>query len=255
MRKILYVTATACAVCCSAGFTHADDAPRVRVPLKKQVDRAVLAADQADQVAKPNAEAGWTVLFDGSNLDAFEPYKGGEIKPQWKIEDSTLHLTGGGAGDLVTKKDYGSFVLEFEWKVAAGSNSGVIYHVRMGDGAPYISGPEYQILDDSVHADGKNPMTSAAAIYALYVPKDKQLKSVGEWNTSKIVIENGHVEHWLNGKQVASAQIGSDDWNERVAASKFGAWEPFGKTERGRIALQEHGDEVWFRNIRIKPLD
>ena len=129
-----------------------------------------------------------------------------------------------------------------------------MYRVGLGEKAPYFTGPEYQILDDQRHADGKNPMTSAASLYALYAPNDKQLKAVGEWNSTKIVAQGKRIEHWFNGTMVLDAEIGSDDWNTRVGGSKFKEWNKFATLSSGRICLQDHGDKVWYRNIQIKVL-
>ena len=194
------------------------------------------------------------VLFDGKSLDAWRGYKKEKIGKGWKVADGVLEFDGSGGGDIVTKEEFENFELTLEWKVSEGANSGIMYRVTMGDGAPYLSGPEYQILDDAKHRDGKNTKTSAAALYGLYEAKDKKLVEVGKWNTAKIVQVGNKVEHWLNGKKVVSAEIGSDDWKKKVAGSKFKNWKKFGASAKGRIALQDHGDKIWFRNIKIKKL-
>jgi hypothetical protein len=196
---------------------------------------------------------------------AFEPLLGENAKelwvgygkdawPEgWELEDGVLHRTASG-GDLRTVKDYRNFDLRWEWKVSPGGNSGVLYRVAQRDGPSYETGMEYQILDNSKHADGKNPLTSAAALYGLYAPPKDLTKPVGEWNESRIVVRGNRVRHFLNGEEVATAQIGDDDWNQRLAKSKFASWDGFAKAERGHIALQDHGDEVWYRNMRIREL-
>ena len=161
---------------------------------------------------------------------------------------------GSGGGDIMTKEKYSDFELTFHWKVTDGANSGVMYRVTTGDSAPYLSGPEYQILDDSKHRDGNNKLTSAGALYGLYVAADKEVKPVGQWNSAKIVQRGNAVEHWLNGKKVVSAEIGSEDWNKRVDGSKFKTWKKFGASQSGHIAFQDHGDKVWFKDIKIKSL-
>ena len=195
------------------------------------------------------------VLFDGKSMDMFRGYQQEAIGDGWSVEDGTLHFDGSGGGDIITKKEYGSFELTFEWKISAGGNSGVMYRVKQGDAKPYKTGVEYQILDNDKHRDGKNRSTSAGAIYALYQPGDKQPKAVGQWNQSKIVVDGDKVEHWLNGDKVAEAEIGSDAWNEKIASSKFATWEKFAKSKRGHIALQDHDDKVWYRDIKIKAMD
>lgn len=198
----------------------------------------------------------YEVLFDGENLNQWRGYGGDEIGAGWKIVDDTLMFDGeSGGGDIVTKSAYGNFELVFDWKVAEGANSGVMYRVSLGDPAPYFSGPEYQILDDDRHADGRKELTSAGSLYAMYVPENKKLNAVGEWNSAKIILKGNHVEHWLNGEKVVDAELHSKDWNERLAASKFKDWEKFGKNEKGHIAFQDHGDQVWYRNILIRELE
>lgn len=194
------------------------------------------------------------VLFDGTSLDSWRGYRTEEIGSGWEIVDGVLQLTKGGAGDIVTKEEFSDFELAFEWKVEKGSNSGVMYRVSLGDSAPYLSGPEYQILDDDVHADGKNPLTAAGSLYGLYIADGKELKPVGEWNTAKIVLNGSHVEHWVNGKKVVESDFDSDDWKARLEKSKFKTWPKFAKNNSGHIALQDHGDRVYYRQITVKRL-
>ena len=201
-------------------------------------------------------EAETEVLFDGKSMDNFRGYKQEAIGKGWKVEDGAIYFDGTkGSGDIMTKKEYGSFELTFEWKISEGGNSGVMYRVKQGDRAPYLTGIEYQILDNDKHKDGKNRLTCAGSIYAMYPPGDKQPKAVGQWNTSKIVVDGDKIEHWLNGDKVAESEVGSDDWNKKLAASKFATWEKFAKNKRGHIAFQDHRDKVWYRNIKIKAMD
>jgi hypothetical protein len=172
----------------------------------------------------------------------------------WEFADGALHCKGGGT-DLKSRQQYGDFDLRFEWKVSPGANSGVMYRVSQEKDPAYHTGPEYQVVDNARHPDGKNPETSAASVYALYTPSKDMTKPAGEWNKARIVISKNHVEHYLNGAKVAEYDLGSDDWNKRVAASKFAAWKKFGTNPRGHVVLQDHGDEVWYRNVRIKSLD
>lgn len=196
------------------------------------------------------------VLFDGSSLDHFQGYTDAKIGSGWQIADGALMFDGTGGGqDIMTKRQYENFELSFDWKVVEGANSGVMYRVTTGDSAPYLSGPEYQILDDAHHQDGRNTSTSAASLYGLYAPEKKRLKPVGSWNSAKIVVDGDRVEHWLNGTKVVSAEFGSDDWNRRVANSKFKDWKKFAASKSGHICFQDHGDKVWFRDIKIRLLD
>ena len=204
-------------------------------------------------------EKGFEVLFDGTSTDAFRGWKlDGFPEKGWVIEEGALRkVAQAGGGDILTKKQYDSFDLRWEWKVAEAANSGVMYHVAEANdlGATYFTGPEYQILDDSKHPDGQNPKTSSAALYGLIACNEqKKLMPVGEWNSSRLLVKGNHVEHWLNDKKVVEYELGSDELNKLIAASKFNSWKRFAKETTGHITFQDHGDDVWFRNIRIKPL-
>jgi hypothetical protein len=199
-------------------------------------------------------EAGFNHLLKGDGAaDLWKGYGKDGWPDGWKIEDGVLHRHAAG-GDLVSKKEYGDFDLRFAWKVSPGGNSGVMYRVSEEKEPAYFTGPEYQVLDDDKHKDGQNPVTSTGSVYAMYPPAKDVSKPAGEWNRSRILAEGNHVQHFLNGEKVADVELGSDDWKEKLAASKFATWPKFGKNERGHIVLQDHGDEVWYRNMRIKEL-
>ncbi len=172
----------------------------------------------------------------------------------WELVDGVLHAKGGGA-DLKTREQYGDFDLRFEWKISPAGNSGVMYRVSQETDPAYYTGPEYQIVDNVGTEDGANPDTSAASLYALYAPTKDATKPAGEWNEGRIVVAGNHVAHYLNGVKVVEYELGRDDWNRRVAASKFAEWKKFGTNRRGHVDLQDHGNEVWYRNVRIKSLD
>jgi hypothetical protein len=203
-------------------------------------------------------EAGWELLFDGRSLAGWHRF-GQPDAPRaeggWEVVDGCLHLPAGGkGGDLATDRSFGDFELELEWRVAPGANSGVKYRVAETEGAGYMLGPEFQVLDDERHPDGKAPITSAGSLYAVMVPEGKALRPVGEFNRSRIVARGDRIEHWLNGLRVVETTIGSPAWEQRKAASKFASVEGFA-IGRGVIGLQDHGDEVWFRSIRLRDLE
>lgn len=212
-----------------------------------------------DGVLKPNSltelekTAGWELLFDGTSTDGWRGYRKDAFPAEgWEVAGGSLVHTKGG-GDIITEKTFEDFEFEFEWKVAAGANSGVKYRVKEREdrGAPL--GPEYQVLDDSRHADGNSPRTSAASLYALAAPEGKQLAITGAWNHGRIAVHRGWLEHWVNGVRVIALRIGSDDWNSRVQGSKYKGIADFG-IGAGHIALQDHGDEVWYRSLKIRDL-
>ena len=206
---------------------------------------ALLAADAG----------GWETLFDGTSTAKWRGYKQADFPAKgWVIEDRALKTQGGG-GDLVSRDSFESFELLWEWKVSPGANSGVMYHVSEEFGASYETGPEYQILDDAKHADGKNPKTSAAALYSLVACNtEKQLKPVGEWNKSRLVVQGPLVQHWLNGKLVVQYELGSPELTALIAQSKFKSMPKFARETSGHLCLQDHGDPVWYRTIRVKRL-
>ena len=207
----------------------------------------------AAKPAEDPADQQWQALLGENAQKQWRGY-GKEGWPEgWKLEEGILHRHAGG-GDLMTVGKFANFELRLEWKISPKGNSGIMYRVSKGDAAAYFSGPEYQILDDSGHKDGKNDKTSAATLYALYARSGGKLRPVGKWNKTRIVVAGNHVQHWLNDQKVVEFEIDSPDWNERVAKSKFAEWPNFGKNKTGHIVLQDHGDPVWYRNIQVRSL-
>lgn len=187
-------------------------------------------------------------------ITEWRAYRGAGIPPQWTIADGVISHAPGG-GDLISVESFDNFELSFEWKISPGGNSGVMYRVDERYGASFQSGPEYQILDNGGHSDGRVLATTAASVPFLYAPSRDATLPVGEWNAARIIVQGNHVEHWLNGEMVVSVEIGSADWNARVAASKFGAWAAFGTLPAGHIVLQDHGNSVEYRNVMVRKLD
>jgi hypothetical protein len=213
--------------------------------------------DQPNQLKRGEAEAGWKLLFDGKTTNGWRAFRGKEIPDVWKVVDGALVCSpknGKHGGDIVTENKYGNIELSFEWKVTPGANSGVMYRVSEDEDEPWKTGPEYQVLDNSRHPDGRKPKTTAASCYALYAPEKAVTKPVGEWNQGKIVMNGNHIEHWLNGRKVVEYEVGSPDWNERFSKSKFRIYSKFAKEVTGHVDLQFHGDEVAFRNIKVREL-
>jgi len=214
------------------------------------------ALDEPNVLSPAEERAGWRLLFDGRTLSGWREFtRGGPPGDGWVAEDGAIKIEAGASvGDLVTEGQYRDFELAFEWRVSPGANSGVMLRVSDAGNATYSTGVEYQILDDSQHADGADAKTSAAALYGMIAAEPKELAPVGEWNRGRIVMVGNRCEHWLNGQLVVRYEIGTDEWDARIAGSKFAGWEGFGVQPSGRIALQNHGDEVWFRDVKIRDL-
>ncbi|MBL9132993.1 MAG: DUF1080 domain-containing protein [Verrucomicrobiaceae bacterium] len=185
-------------------------------------------------------------LADFTNVNGETPSGG------WQSEnDGTIHLAGKGGGNLISKNEYTNFVLEWEWKIGPKGNNGIKYWVTKVGGKEWL-GIEYQMIDDSGHADGlRGGSHTTASIYDIKEPvKDKALKPAGEWNTSKIIVQDGKIQHWLNSALAAEADTTAPEWKEMIAKSKFKNKQGFAPG-KGKIMLTEHGDETWFRNIKI----
>ena len=212
--------------------------------------------DSPNALAEEEKAEGWQLLFDGEDLSQWRGFKQDSIPAGWTVDDDAIHYTGEGrGGDLITEDEYDSFELQLDWKIAEGGNSGIMFHVTEDNDQTFQSGPEVQVLDDAGHPDAQNGRDRlAGANYALHPPSKDVVKPAGEWNRIRLVVDGQRVEHWLNGEKVVEYELGSDDWKERVAASKFGEMPNYGTAEAGHIALQDHGDPVWYRNIKIKPL-
>jgi hypothetical protein len=205
--------------------------------------------------------AATTSLFDGKSFAGWHGFnKTGEIK-NWMIEDGAMVCLGAApdahGGDIVSDRDYANFELSWDWKVSKGANSGVMYHV-VEDAkykAPYETGPEYQVIDDIGFPEKLEDWQKAGSDYAMYTPNNKKsLKPVGEWNTAKIVFNKGHVEHWLNGEKIIEFEAWSDDWNKKRHEGKWKDYPGYGAAKTGKIALQDHGNKVYYKNIMIREL-
>jgi hypothetical protein len=198
-------------------------------------------------------EAGWRLLFDGKTTRGWRGYRKDSMPAGWQVVDGALTRVAP-AGDIVTIEQFDNFELSLEWRVAPGGNSGIFYRVTEDGEHPWHSGPEMQVLDDAAHADGRSPLTSAGALYGLYPAPRGVSKPAGEWNAARIVLNGSHVEHWLNGTKVVEAELGSPDWQARVARSKFDTLPRYGRNQSGHIGLQDHGDRVEYRNIKLRVL-
>jgi hypothetical protein len=196
----------------------------------------------------------WRPLFDGKSTDNWRAYHGTQFpRIGWHVENGCLkHRAQGQGGDIVTREKFANFELELDWKVAPGGNSGILYRVSDDGQETWHTGPEMQVLDNEGHPDGKNPLTSAGALYGLIAPNRNATRPAGAFNHVRILVNGNHVEHWLNGKKILEYELNSSNLKSRIANSKFKDFPQFASEETGHIALQDHGDEVWYCNIRIR---
>jgi len=198
--------------------------------------------------------AGWRPLFDGRTLDGWRVYKTQNAPTGWRVVDGTL-TKNGSVDDIVSRDQYGNFELALDWKLSQGGNAGVFYHGTEEYDHIYWSAPEYQLLDDANHPDGKSRLTSAGAAYALYPSPAGIVKPANEWNSTLIVVNGARVQHWLNGQKLLEYELWSPDWEAKVKASKFVEYPNYGRAKKGYIAIQgDHDGELTVRNIRIRPL-
>ncbi len=197
--------------------------------------------------------AGWRLLFDGHTTTGWRNYGKPTISDGWTVQDGALTRTGAG-GDIITNDQFRNFELSIDWKIEPGGNSGVFYRASEDSDAIYWNAVEMQVLDDAKHPDGQSRMTSAGAAYDLYPSPAGHVHAGGEWNTARLIVNGNHVEHWLNGFKLLEYELGSRDWDSKVKGSKFAPHPRFGKNAQGHIGLQDHGNVVAYRNIKIRAL-
>lgn len=217
------------------------------------VSLALLVTVSMPGTAQGKGGDGWISLFDGKTTAGWRGYRQKTMPAGWAVVDGALTRVAQG-GDIVTEREFDDFELELEWKIQPKGNSGIFYRATEETERIFENATEVQVLDNLLHPDNKTPLTLAGANYGLYPSPVDAVKPVGEWNTVRIVAKGAHVEHWLNGKKVVDYEMWSADWKARVAKSKFAQWPTYGLSKKGRIGLQDHGDRVAFRNIRIRPL-
>jgi hypothetical protein len=226
----------------------------------------------ANRLTDAERAAGWRLLFDGATLAGWRGLGIDSVPTaHWKVEDGAIRKVASGdvpkmpdgqpaaGGDLMTTGAWRDFELAFEWKVPPGANSGVKYNVSEALSSTTANhaalGFEYQVLDDSLHEDNRIPSHRAGALYDIVAPSDaKRLAPVGEWNRSRIVLRGDHGEHWLNGRMIVSYDLGTPRLDSLLAASKYRAVPGFAERRAGHIVLQDHGDAVWFRGLKLREL-
>jgi len=224
---------------------------------------AAPGAGQENTLTPAEKEAGWRLLFDGKTTDGWRGYKMDKMPPGWKVIDGALVRVAGGAGgkgagggdDIITTDQFDNFELKLEWKIVdRAGNSGIILRASEDAVTSWHTGPEMQILDNAAYP-GRSVKQLAGACYDLYAPVKDVSNPRGQWNAVRVVAKGNHIEHWLNGVKLLEYELGSDDWNQRVANSKFRNMEHFHHPPpKGHICLQDHTARIEYRNIKIRPL-
>lgn len=220
------------------------------------------ACQQTDNtLSDQEKEEGWILLFDGESLDGWRDYNGQGVQGPWKVESGLLTGLGQGSdstGYIVSDGQYENFILTFDWKISEGGNSGIFYHVveRESLKVPYATGPEYQVIDDLGYPRELKELNKVGADYAMHeaVKPSGSVKKAGEWNSSKLVFDNGHVEHWLNGEKILEFEAWSDDWFSRKTDGKNKDYPEYGLARYGHFAIQDHGSPIAYKNIKVKEL-
>ncbi len=237
-------------------------------PAKKEnqeQDSSVPASEEGTPMpalSETQKAEGWKLLFDGKSLNGWIPFKGRKNNT-WEAKDGTLHCKalnesvkgdGDERSDIMTADEFENFELSFDWKISPEGNSGIMFRVTEEFEQPYYSGPEYQIKDDLGYPEEPKELKESGANYGMHGPTPKTLKPVGEWNNAKILVNGKHVEHWLNGQKIVEYELNSPDWIKRKEGSKWKDAKGYGMAPKGHIDLQDHGHEVWFKNLMIKKL-
>ena len=215
----------------------------------------------ADNTLTPKEkQQGWQLLFDGSDMSQWRNFKKEGLNPEWVVEDSTMKLTGGGGGDILTRKSFENFDLRLEWKISEGGNSGIFLLVDEDGEQIYSHAPEIQILDDDRHSDRAIDSHRSGSLYDMVASHSSSHKPAGEWNKVRILFVDGFLRVWQNRINTVTITIGDSTWNTLVQNSKFAQgpnseFEGFAESTSGHIGLQDHGDPVAFRNLKIRELD
>ncbi|SMO76688.1 protein of unknown function [Saccharicrinis carchari] len=231
--------------------------------LKSETKPNMLSSEEVDE--------GWILLFNGKNFDGWRGYGRKDVPAAWSIEDDAIKINGSGegeagakdGGDIIYDQQFKNFELHFEWKVSKGGNSGVFYLGQEVENQPiWRSSPEYQILDNENHVDarlGKDNNRMSASLYDMIPATPQNSKPYGEWNTGAIIVYKGTVVHMQNDEVVLEYHLWTPEWEQMIENSKFKGWQEMinagGENRQGYIGLQDHGDDVWFRSIKIKRMD
>ncbi len=254
-KAILAIASSVLVISCNNGETGKDKTPDTTpVPV-------------VNVLSEQEKAEGWSLLFDGSTKNGWHVYNAVSDGSAWVIDSGTLHLdpkemiewqTKGG-GDIVTDSEYENFHLKLEWKIDTAGNSGIMFYVHESPDTTlhkyaWYTGPEMQVLDNARHGDAQNGKHRAGDLYDLISSSPETVKPAGEWNQVEIIANKGSLELFLNGTKVVQTTLWDDNWKKLVAGSKFIRMPEFGTYKKGRIGLQDHGNKVWFRNVKLKSL-
>lgn len=223
------------------------------------------AQQKANTLSRDEKKEGWTLLFDGKSVSGWHKYGGKPVGGAWKVEEAALVLDPThkndwqvlDGGDIVTDRVFKNFHLKLEWKIAQNGNSGIMFYIHEDTAKykwPWMSAPEMQVLDNNGHADSKIIKHRAGDLYDLIACKEETVRPYGEWNQVEIRCVNGQLDFWLNGVNVVSTQLWGEEWKKMIAGSKFAKMNGFGAYSQGKLGLQDHGDKVWYRNIKVREL-
>ncbi len=229
-------------------------------PIRK--DNTLVGNGPVDNVLSQAEKAeGWSLLFDGASLGNASIYNDSSQKPErWGVKAGSLYLLPRPEGSkskedlIITTEPIDDFEFAFDWKVEPGGNSGIFYRTSLDTRyeKPWHTGLEMQLLDNALHKEGKIETHKAGDLYDLFAAKEGVVKAGGQWNHSRILVVGGMIQHWMNGEEVLSVEIGSDAWNRQVSKSKYASLPDFAKFDQGHILLQDHGDALWFKNLKIR---
>ena len=204
-------------------------------------------------------KTGWKLLFDGKSLKGWRPYQN-QVTNSWTVNNGVMYCKGSETdksdkrADMITEKEYENFDLSIDWKISPQGNSGILYMVTEEFPRSYQSGPEYQIIDDLNFPQKLEDWQKTGANYAMDPAPTAAPNPVGQWNTTRIVVNKGHVQHWLNGKKLLDFQMWTDEWKKKKMEGKWKDAPGYGMSKKGHIGLQDHGSEAWFKNLKIKEL-
>jgi hypothetical protein len=203
-------------------------------------------------------EAGWQLLFDGRSLEGWRGFRQEGPPEGWMVEEGQLVALGKGSdltGDIITEGVYADFELVLEWKISNGGNSGIFFRIVEDDyPTVYATGPEYQLIDDLGYPAKLEDWHSCGANYGMHAPDQPPIKPAGDWNASRLVVDSTRVTHYLNGKKIVEYELWGEDWMQKVREGKWAEYPGYGMARSGHIGLQDHGDKIWFRNIKIRNL-